>query len=250
MIEHQSVLSKKIHAYIVKIMEALFSGKACFLDSKEWRHIALEPPGDGFSATLYEHTEELGRCIAACPWLVKEAYALRSNSISPHSTELRVSALIHRTLEIQGHLQRWYEVFTTFAPLPKEVPSSNGDDLYPVVYSYCNSCIATVFSGYYAMIIIVHTILVDCHHPTGNAHNINAMIDNICKSVEYLAGTGILGPYRVGFSIRVAFEVATIRTKVWIRKWLAQFEKFYRACSPENYPPIETENHETSMALS
>lgn len=220
-------------------MEALFSGKACFLDTDEWRYITLQPPSDSFSAQFYERTDDLGRCISVCPWLVTEVYALPSLNKSEISTQLRVSALVYRTLEVYGRLQQWYEDFVAFAPLPEEVPSSTNDPLYPVVYRYWNSCTATAFCGYYAMIIILHRILTECHHPAGDAGEISLAVEKICKSVEYMAGTGILGPYRLGFSIRVAFEVGTLTTKLWIRKWLMRFEKFYRACSPNNYPPIE-----------
>lgn len=230
----------------IKIMEALFSGKPCFLDLEEWRYLSLQPPNDSFSALFYEKTDEFTRCIAACPWLVKEAYSLRSANRSDVSTLVRVAALVHRTLEIYGHLQRWYEEFTSFAPLPDEVPSSTQDQLYPVVYSYHSPSIATTFCGYYAATIILHRILIECHHPAGCAREISSTVENVCKSVEYLAATGTLGPYRVGFSLRVAFEFATVATKLWIRGWLTQFERFYKACSPSNYPPIEVADDETT----
>jgi hypothetical protein len=225
-------------------MEALFSGKACFLDLEEWRYIALQRPDDSFSAQFYEMTDELTRCITTCPWLVKEVYALRSANTSEMSTLERVSALVHRTLEVYGRLQQWYGEFSAFAPLPEEVPSSTEDPLYPVVYRYCNSCTATAFCGYYAAIIILHMILVECHHPAGDAREISLTVDKVCKSFEYLAGTGILGPYRIGFSMRVAYEVAPTATRLWIRKWLVRFEKFYKVCNPNNYPPIDAADNE------
>jgi hypothetical protein len=228
-------------------MEALFSGNACFLDSDEWRYVALQPPDDIFSAQFYEKTNELARCIAACPWLVKETYAIRSANTSEISTQVRVSALVHRTLEVYGRLQKWYEDFVAFAPSPEEVPSSTNDPLYPVIYRYWNSSTATTFCGYYATTTILHTILEECHHPAGDAGEISLAVNKICKSVEYLAGTGILGPYRLGFAMRIAFEMGTVATKLWIRKWLIRFEKFYKACSPNNYPPVEITTEDSSQ---
>ena len=226
-------------------MEALFSGKACFLDLEEWQYITLVPPHDSFSALFYEKTNELARCIAACPWLVTELYALPSLNQSEISTQLRVSALVHRIFEVYGRLQQWYEDFIAFAPLPEEVLSSTNDPLYPVVYRYCNSSTATAFCGYYATIIIIHRILTECHHPAGDTREISLAADKTCKSIEYLAGTGILGPYRVGFSMRVVYEVSSVTTKLWIRKWLIRFEKFYRASNPDYFPPIEVTEDST-----
>jgi len=230
-------------------MEALFSGKACFLDLEEWKYIALQRPADSFFAQLYEKTDELARCIAKLPWLVKEAYALRTANNLEASTMVRISALIHHTLEVYGRLQHWYEEFVAFTPLPEEVPSSTQDQLYPVVYSYCNSSIATAFCGYYATNIILHRILIECHHPAGNTREVSLTVEKVCKSVEFLAATGTLGPYRVGFAMRIAYEFATVGTKLWIRKWLVQFEKFYKACNPNNYPPIEAADGETSTPM-
>ena len=220
-------------------MEALFSGKACFLDSDEWRHIALQYPTDSFTVQFYEKTAELSQCLAACPWLVTESYSLKAASPSEPSTQTRISALTQSTLEICARLRQWYEDFIAFAPLPEEAPSSMGDELYPIVYRYRNPTTATVFCGYYAMTIIVHKILVQWEHPAGDAGEISSTTDKICKSIEYFSESGILGPYRVGFCMRVAFEVGTVIIKLWIRKWLLRFEKFYKACSPDNYPPIE-----------
>jgi hypothetical protein len=220
-------------------MEALFSGKACFLDLEEWQYITLQTPSDSSSAQFYEKTNELARCIATCPWLVTEIYALPSLNSSEISTQLRMTTLVHRALEVYSRLQNWYDDFAAFAPSPEEVPSSTNDSLYPVVYRYYNSATATTFCGYYATIIILHRILTECHHPAGNTREISLAVDKICKSIEYLAETGILGPYRVGFAMRVAFEAGTVTTKLWIRKWLIKFEKFYKACSPNHYPPID-----------
>lgn len=220
-------------------MEALFSGKACFLDSDEWRHIALQRPLDTFTAQFYEKTAKLSQCMAACPWLVTKTYSIMAADPSDASTQARVAALTHGALEVYGHLQQWYEDFIAFAPLPEEVLSSEGDELYPIVYHYRNPTTATVFCGHYARTIILNRILVECHHPTGDSREISSTIDKICKSVEYISKSGILGPYRIGFSVRVAFEVGTVTSKLWIRKSLLRFEKFYKACSPDNYPPIE-----------
>jgi len=228
-----------------KIMEALFSGKACFLDSEEWQYVKLQTPSNSISAQFYEKTNELARCITSCPWLVTELYTLPSLNPSETSTQLRAIALVHRAFEVYGRLQKWYEDFTAFAPSPEEVPSSTNDPLYPVVYRYYNSATATTFCGYYATILILQRILTQFHHPAGDIREISLTVDKICKSIEYLAETGILGPYRAGFAMRVAFEVGTVTTKLWIRKWLIKFEKLYKACSPNNYPPIDAKEDST-----
>jgi len=221
-------------------MEALFAGKHCFLDREEWRNLALQLPGDKISAQFYEKTEEFSKCLAVCPGLVKEAYALRSPDSIPEAAQ--VLSLLHRTIEVYDRLQQWFEGFIKFAPSPEEVMSSSRDSLYPVVYHYHNASIATVFCSYNATAIIFRKILMEFKY-ADYADEISQSVDNICKSVEYLSETGIMGPYRLGFSMRIAYEVSTITTKLWIRTWLVRLQKFYGSISLENYPPIEVPNN-------
>lgn len=195
-------------------MEALFSGKSCFLDGEGWRDLALQPSDHTISTQYYLQTVEFARCLAACSGLAKKAYAIGS------ATPKRVSSLAQRTLKLRDRLSQWFEGFTLFAPPPKEVPSAVQDSLYPVVYHYCNSCSAIAFCGYYATVIILHRILIECKYHADFSDEISESVDKIWRSIEYLSGTGILGPYRLGFSIRVAFEVVPLTTKLWIRKWL------------------------------
>jgi hypothetical protein len=214
-------------------MEALFAGKHCFLDREEWRNFALQLPEDKILAQFYEKTEEFSRCLAVCLGLVKEAFALRSPASTPEPAQ--VLSFLHRTIEVYDRLKRWFEDFINFAPSPEEVMSSSRDSLYPVVYHYHNS---TVFCSYNATAITFRKILTEFKY-ADYADEIPQSVDNICKSVEYLSETGIMGPYRLGFSMHVAYEVSTITTKLWIRTWLVRFQKIYGSSSLEIIPLLK-----------
>jgi hypothetical protein len=167
---------------------------------------------------------------------VKEAYSITS------ATVIQRSDLVAHTLEIYSSLRNWFDNFGKIATPPNGVPSSVNDSLYPVVYQYCDSSTATLFCGYYATLIILHEVLKACHYQVDYTEETMALIDNICKSVEYFYSTGTMGPYRLGFSLRVAFEVADTRIKLWIKGWLERFQRFYGAMSVRNYPAIEADD--------
>ena len=63
---------------------------------------------------------------------------------------------------------------------------------------------------------------------------------NLCRiifrSFETL-GTGLMGQYRIGFSMRASYEFADVPTQLWIRALLKRANKTFATSRPENYPP-------------
>jgi hypothetical protein len=62
--------------------------------------------------------------------------------------------------------------------------------------------------------------------------------DNICKSEECL-GSGPWGASRMGFSLRIAFEVHNVARRNWIMDKLEKMSKTYAATNPKSYPKVE-----------
>jgi hypothetical protein len=217
-------------------MEALFSGKDCFLEAEEWRSITTDTVNQRAPSQPYLLIEEFSKYQTMFPRLVKEAYAAREAYAAGLVNPMEVLSLVNRTLNLHCHLLNWYEKFTAIVDPPGEVLSSLDDHLYPVVYRYSDPTIATVFCGYYATVIILHEILRFCHYDVDYTVKTSILMDNICKSMEYIDGTGMLGPYRVGFALRVAYEVAPAETKLWVKNWLGRFNKIFGAVDPQQYP--------------
>ncbi|CAK7235507.1 hypothetical protein SEUCBS140593_009306 [Sporothrix eucalyptigena] len=63
---------------------------------------------------------------------------------------------------------------------------------------------------------------------------------NLCRiifrSFETL-GRGLMGQYRIGFSMRVSYEFADVPTQIWIRALLDRSVKTFASSRAETYPP-------------
>ncbi|OCL13168.1 putative C6 finger domain protein [Glonium stellatum] len=220
----------------ILVMEALFSGKDCFLEAEEWRSINTDTTNQHTPSQLFLMVDEFSKYQTMFPRLVKEAYATREAYAAGLANPMEVMSLVNRTLDLHYRLLTWFEQFTASVDLPKEVPSSLNDPLYPIVYRYSDPTLATIFCGYYATVIILQEILRFCQYDVDYTRETSTLMDNICKSIEYIDGTGIWGPYRAGFALRIAYEVGPPETKLWVKNWLGRFNKIFGATDPQHYP--------------
>ncbi|KAJ5095852.1 hypothetical protein NUU61_005208 [Penicillium alfredii] len=219
------------------VMHSMFSGEACFLASDEWHRIMQQRFSTSLPTESYRSIEQFFAHFTQAPSLVHKFYSLKDmEPTSPEALQM-TSELLSKTLEVQHDLAVWYEGFSRLAPRPVEAISSTGDDLYPIVLLYSDVGFATIFCSYYAYKVIIHEILKTCIYPGQHEATTIYFRDQICRSIEY-NGIGILGPYRMGFPLRVAFEVADPVTRSWILGHLERFSKIYAAAQSKDYQPI------------
>lgn len=64
------------------------------------------------------------------------------------------------------------------------------------------------------------------------------MVQDILRSVDGVC-QGAMGPYRIGYPLRIAYEVASVEEKEWVRARLGRISEFYAAMSPSTFPPVE-----------
>jgi len=220
------------------IMEALFGGHDTFLRDREWHLITLPRMDPRVTDEQHELMIEMGNEMTSIPVLVRDGIRMRENLKQGYFDATQLARLNNRGLKLYYRLKDWHKRWVASVGLPKEVPSSTGDKLFPVVFVYQNFAFATVFCGWYACMIILQELLKVCKYPTAFDAENAEMVSNICKSVEY-NGSGNLGPYRMGFSIRIAMEVASVEIQHWIISWITQASKTYAVLSPQNFPKIE-----------
>ncbi|KAJ2966330.1 hypothetical protein NQ176_g10203 [Zarea fungicola] len=66
-------------------------------------------------------------------------------------------------------------------------------------------------------------------------------LQTILRSVEDIS-QGPLGPYRIGYSLRIAYELADAEAQEWIRGCLDRFKNTYAATDKNSYPEMRTDN--------
>lgn len=217
-------------------MHSVFSGEECFLASDDWHAVMKQRFDKALTAEFHAHVEDLFASFTTVPRLIHDLFDIRTADMTSPATQLKVSKVVAETLAMQKELEAWYDQFIQAVSLPREAPSARGDTLFPIVYLFTNVDVASIYCAYYSYMVVIHEILSTCGFGPAGDHKARVIYfrDQICKSVEYNA-RGLLGPYRLGFPLRVAYEVADPVTKAWIEGWLHQLAKHYAALLPRNF---------------
>ncbi|CAG8034174.1 unnamed protein product [Penicillium olsonii] len=219
------------------VMHSMFSGDKFFLASDEWHAVMQQQFTTDVSAELHHSIETFFAYLTYTPSLVHKLYELRHANLTSAEAARTISDMLSKTLEMQTKLAVWYENYSRIASPPVETLSSTGDEMFPTVLVYTDVSHATIYCGYYSYMVIIHEILKNCGCSGDHEMMVIFFRDQICRSVEYNS-VGVMGPYRMGFALRVAFEVADPVTRSWITRCLEQFSKIYAASQPENYESV------------
>lgn len=218
-------------------MHSMFSGEECFLASNEWHDKMRQQYTSDLPSEVHNSIELFFAYFTYAPSLVHKLYGLRNVDTTGAEALQTISEVRSKALEMQINLVIWYEQFSQIVPPPTETISSTGDELYPITLTYTDVSYATIYCGYYSYMVIIHEILKTCGYPGEHEAMVVYFRDQICKSVEYNS-VGVMGPYRMGFPLRVAFEIADPVTRSWILNRLEQFSNIYAAAQPENYHTV------------
>ncbi|KAJ5735370.1 uncharacterized protein N7483_000495 [Penicillium malachiteum] len=221
------------------VMHSMFSGEDCFLADEEWHNMMRQQHQlttdwpQGYNDCI----EQFFAYFTHSPRIVHNLYDLKDRDFSEPETLQQLSDALDQVLDMQTNMATWYENWSQISSPPVEKPSTTGDALFPMVLVYADLLDASIYCGYYAYMIIIHEALKTFGYPGPQEAMVIFFRDQICKSIEY-ATTGILGPYRMGFAVRVAIETADPLTRAWLVSHLQEFSKTYAAAKPENFTTV------------
>ncbi|KAJ5093157.1 hypothetical protein N7456_009018 [Penicillium angulare] len=219
------------------VMHAMFAGEDCFLASQEWHDMMREQRITTMSHEYHDSIEQFFAYFTHSPRIVHNLFRLREKDHTMPETLKEISEALTQVLDMQSKMTVWYEYWSQISSPPIEIPSFTGDTLFPMILTYKDVLDASVYCGYYAYMVIIHEALRSFGHPGPQEAAVTFFRDQICKSIEY-ASIGTLGPFRIGFAMRVAIETADPLTRSWLVGHLQEFSKTYAAAKPENYEPI------------
>lgn len=248
---------------MIQIMNDLFSGKDCFLAHPQWRpvmrHHSCSPSHSTtttMASTIYQDQVDLVddymQLLVRIPAAVKYLYMLRAvsqqDAVAKAMDAAEVARIRQSMLHIRDAFETWYQRILPFNPPPIEMSTQDPASIYPTVLRYESPWKGALHMGYWASLCIVYATLMECHQafPSDDGHSdddgydtgaavFELLSDRILRSVETV-GNGMMGPYRCGYSVRIAYEVVDEHTQAWIRMWIARFEKRYAATAVESYP--------------
>ncbi|KAJ6110602.1 hypothetical protein N7486_002837 [Penicillium sp. IBT 16267x] len=219
------------------VMHSMFAGENCFLASDEWHRMMKQQYLATLPLDYHNCVEEFFAYFTHSPQIVHNLFRLREKDYSDPEVLQEISQALTQVLDMQSKMASWYEKWSQIASPPVEALSTTGDPLFPIILTYTDLMDASVYCGYYAYMVIIHETLRAFGYPGPHATMVSYFRDQICKSIEY-AAFGVLGPYRIGFPVRVAIETADDVTRTWLLSRLQEFSKIYAAAKPENYKPI------------
>ena len=237
-------------------MNSLFSGIDCFLAQKKWEKeldiILDETAQDPTIAARADrvlpkgairHIGQYLHHLAKVPNILRHGYALREAVRHGMPVDLaNVYLLTRRAEKLHADMEAWYESTVDDVGLPDEIQSQDPDSPFETVLSYTSPWVGTLHMGYWASMLIIQNVLNGCHQNDEYTEKNNLFARNVWRSLE-IVSAGVMGPYRVGYALRISFEFADLPTQVWIHRLFARWQPLYAATSGDVYPRPGTNDH-------
>lgn len=227
----------------VLIMADLFfpEDRPSFLSRPEWQAVMrdnrrrlIHPahmPDDAIDAI-----DEYNCRLAHVPEVIRLGYpALQAAQKGEIPDPVCVATVRPVATRCYSLLREWHSIYGHVLTPGDEVLSEDPDSLYVTVLSYPVIWIGTLQISYWATMLLVQGMLQAVGSDAGFASQQVEFVNGILRSLEHLS-RGPLGPYRVGYAVRVAYEVASADAQAWIRKMLDKFTKTYAAVDKATYP--------------
>ncbi|KAM6488046.1 hypothetical protein HDV62DRAFT_11105 [Trichoderma sp. SZMC 28011] len=227
----------------ILIMSSLFfpTSDKCFLAQPEWRKVIYNgqgqsiytPENPGFSMQV---VNSFFVCLADMPEVMWWGYPVRQALLA--GTRVSPKRLRHVAELAAANHERfaaWYEDFKKLGVELKEVPSKDPSSPYQVVLEHPVGWLGSMHMGYWASMLILQELMLQCGWPVDYRESQKELVQNILRSVESV-GSGTMGPFRLGYSIRIAYEFASVEAQRWIISLLDKFSKRYAATDKNSYP--------------
>ncbi|KAK7418827.1 hypothetical protein QQX98_003689 [Neonectria punicea] len=174
------------------------------------------------------------------PAVLKWGYRVReANKAGIPVEPARLAVLAHLAAASHASFSRWYD--DEFTSLPyvhsaEAAPANPAVSPYATVLEHEHPWAGAVHLAYWASMLILQETLAQCGSPVpGSDAARQVLVSNILRSVESI-GRGVMGPYRVGYSLRIAYEFASAKEQLWIGSLLDRFSKSYAAVDKTMYP--------------
>lgn len=230
-------------------MSDLFFPRAdeCFLSRPEWRAVMRDRgrhllQTQEFDDEAIEAVDEFNNRLAEVPAVVKVGYPIIEAAKRGEPIDLVAAAKTYRlAAECHARLTAFWETYKHIFPEPIEAPTQDPHSIYPIILRYEKRWSATLQMGFYATMCLLQEFLKQLGWTEPFPTSQQEYTGIILRSVEDI-GQGPMGPYRIGYAIRIAYELADAEAQAWIRGCLDRFKNSYAATDKETFPELRTDN--------
>ncbi|KAL2212800.1 hypothetical protein CC79DRAFT_454614 [Sarocladium strictum] len=214
-----------------QIFNCFWSGKDCFFAGPSWESV-LKHGGSSRGLPLEEAqrralVNDYVMILAKLPGIMRRVYPLfmsRSQGFLLPAYAQNLSSLGDEIDGMYRSLLLWSERLYADMPLPTEVATADETSPWPTVLAYENVWFGALYMGFWTVRVILQLGLELTKDKDATFEDSQVLVSNILRSCETV-GQGIMGPYRIGFGIRVAYDLADAPTRLWIKTKLAAFQE-------------------------
>lgn len=160
----------------------------------------------------------------------------RQHGIEPSPEQ--VARLRPRAEALRAAVLAWHDKYMSQGVLaePVQVPSTDPTSPYEMVLKYRNPWEGSMLMNYWTTVLILQESLNQCHSGPDLLFTDNQKLaNNILRSLEHV-GQGLMGPHRVGYSLRVAYDFVSEPTQTWTLIKISRYNDTYAATSADVYP--------------
>lgn len=241
------------------IMQSLFSGQECFLRQSRWQDLSSGLSGPAVNEgeagaqekalgitrvptpPWVRHQDGYFTLLAKVPLVLSWGYSIREerrHGITPDPS--RVKLLKEQASVLRSEYCDWHERAISGGAVtqPVEVQSRDPSSPFSTVLEFSNPWVGSVEVSYWATMLILQEALNQCYED-GQQHRYDeenqALATNILRATESV-GRGIMGPYRISYALRIAYDFVDLPLKMWVLSAAGRYSQQYAAVSTETYP--------------
>lgn len=189
---------------------------------------------------------------AQLPPIIRAGYNVRqgrNHGIEPDPGQ--VVRLKSKAEELRTAVLSWYHDCVSESALadPIEVPSRDPTSPYATVLEHRNPWEGCIILSYWASLLILQECLNQCHSGPGLLFsNSPELAHNILRSIEHV-GQGLMGPHRLGYPLRVAYDFTDRRSQLWMLSKVSGYNDIYAALSADVYPANPLTDQQSSSEV-
>ena len=123
-------------------------------------------------------------------------------------------------------------------PGPREVQSQDANAPWPTMLTYDTVWFGALYMGFWTTQIILREglRLLEGHVAlTGESLD---LVEKVLRSVE-MVGKGVMGPYRIGYGLRVTYDMADAPTREWLRTKLRAYQQTYAGLQEQSFTALD-----------
>lgn len=179
--------------------------------------------------------------LARIPSVVAAGYNMRewrNHGIKPSPAQ--ATQVERETSELRMEFLDWYKsaVNEDAMSLPIEMPSEDPTSPFPTVLGFSNPWVGSLCVHYWATMLVLQECLDQCQIDEGKrlyTEDNQELSICILRSLEYV-GQGLMGPYRVGYSLRIVYDFLESPLREWLLSVIGKYNRQFASVSTDVYP--------------